>query len=191
MKILSILTVALAGLVTLSSAVPNPDPNPEPGVTYQKVVVKKVAAHPSTTKKVVYVKKPASSAKKVVVYKKPSSSSTKKVVKSSGGSTSYGYGQTGTTSFKQTALNLHNQVRSSLKRGVPNLTWSAEQEARACECARKWANRDGVSDCAAGQNSWKSSAQKSDVDAIKGAISSYKMQQKCECIRELLVRSRF
>ncbi|KAJ3049982.1 hypothetical protein HK097_009025 [Rhizophlyctis rosea] len=111
-------------------------------------------------------------ATRVVVVKVSSSSG-------SSGSSSYSSANYG-SSFKNAAVNLHNKARKATgAKNMNMLKWSDYRASIACKCTRKWANTKGISDCAPGQNSWKSSNNKlSDVNAITGAISSFVDQKK-------------
>ncbi|KAJ3041088.1 hypothetical protein HDV00_009988 [Rhizophlyctis rosea] len=113
---------------------------------------------------------------KVVVVKASSSGSTS--YGSSSGSTSYSSSSGFGSSFKKSTADLHNNVRAATGKKLQKLVWSDKRAQLACSCAKKWANSNGVSDCAAGENSWKHSAHISDVEAIKGAMSSFAAEKK-------------
>ncbi|KAJ3051694.1 hypothetical protein HK097_007282 [Rhizophlyctis rosea] len=138
-------------LLTLALAtVASAAPAPEPAVVVKTVVVK-VAAGSSTSK--------------------PSSSS----------STSYGGTSSAfSSSFKKATIDGHNNARAATGKKMPKLVWSDKRANHACQCAKKWSALNGVSDCTVAQNSWKHSKHVTDVDAIKGAITSFVAEKKCE-----------
>ncbi|KAJ3277885.1 hypothetical protein HK104_002875 [Borealophlyctis nickersoniae] len=82
----------------------------------------------------------------------------------------------GSSSWKNIALQLHNQCRSA--RGIRPLKWSTSLQNSACACAQRSANAGRMNHCGAGENMWMGSGRYDDASAMKGAITSWNAEKK-------------